>query len=87
MEGSNTVSDADKKQTEGMAGEHFSGLSPRNLLMVDFSAMEIDQDPTTSRSKSTGKGRIEKRRGSRKTSIVFPKYKNGKKIGRSKGKK
>ncbi|KUJ20161.1 uncharacterized protein LY89DRAFT_780000 [Mollisia scopiformis] len=49
--------------------------------------MELDQDPATSRSKSTGKGRIEKRRSSRKTSIVFPKYKNGKRIGKPKGKK
>ncbi|KAF8859627.1 hypothetical protein BDZ45DRAFT_742198 [Acephala macrosclerotiorum] len=51
--------------------------------------MEIDQDPTksTTRSKPTGKGRIEKRRSSRKSSIVFPKYKNGKKVGKSKGKK
>ncbi|CZR58961.1 uncharacterized protein PAC_08853 [Phialocephala subalpina] len=51
--------------------------------------MEIGQDHTkaTTRSKSTGKGRIEKRRSSRKSSIVFPKYKNGKKVGKSRGKK
>jgi hypothetical protein len=48
--------------------------------------MEVDGEAAkTTRSKATGKGRIEKRRpSSRKASIVFPKYKNGKKVGKGK---
>jgi hypothetical protein len=48
--------------------------------------MEVDKDITASKSK-LGKGRIEKRRSTRKATIVFQKYKAGKKGGKSKGKK
>jgi hypothetical protein len=51
--------------------------------------MEIDHDPKKTSSKPS-KGRIDKKvrhKSSRKASIVFPKYKNGKKVGKSKGKK
>ena len=49
--------------------------------------MEVDQESrkTTGRSRASGKGRIEKRRSSRKASIVFPKYK--KRASGPKGKK
>lgn len=46
----------------------------------------MDVDTSSAKLKS-GKGRIEKRKASsRKASIVFPKYKNGKKVSRA-GKK
>jgi hypothetical protein len=49
--------------------------------------MEVDQESrkTSTRSKASSKGRIEKRRGNRKASIVFPKYK--KRTAGPKGKK
>jgi hypothetical protein len=51
--------------------------------------MEVDQETSKTASKrtSSGKARIEKRRSSRKASIVFPKFKNGKRVTKSKGKK
>lgn len=43
--------------------------------------MDIDSEVlnSSSRSKSARRNRIEKRRSNRKTAIVFPKYKSGKK--------
>jgi hypothetical protein len=50
--------------------------------------MEVDGDATKSNAQSIPrKHRIEKKRSSRKASIVFPKYKKGPKAGKSKGKK
>ena len=50
--------------------------------------MDIDQATSKVASKSkSGKGRIEKKRSSRKASIVFPRYKNGKITRKSKGRK
>jgi hypothetical protein len=51
--------------------------------------MEMDEDATKISTKSkSGKGRIEKRRiSSRKASIVFPRFKEGKRIGKAKSKK
>jgi hypothetical protein len=50
--------------------------------------MEMEVDGGAKANAKKSKGRIEKRRpSSRKASIVFPRYKDGKKIGRSKGKK
>jgi hypothetical protein len=51
--------------------------------------MEVDHDTSKAASKPTsGRGRIEKRRSSsRKASIVFPKFKDGKRVIKSKGKK
>lgn len=49
--------------------------------------MEVDQDAKKSASKLS-KGRIEKKvrhKSSRKASIVFPKYKEGKRVGKAKG--
>lgn len=86
LEEGNLVPEPDKKQTEGEPRDHFAE-SIKELLIVACTEMELDQDAATTRSKSSGKGKIEKRRSSRKTSIVFPKYKNGKKIGKAKGKK
>lgn len=45
--------------------------------------MDVDQEAAEGTVKTkSGKGRIEKKRSrSSKASIVFPKYKNGKKIG------
>lgn len=61
----------------------------RTTTTIDFGltrylAMDVD---TSSAKLKSGKGRIEKRKASsRKASIVFPKYKNGKKVSRA-GKK
>jgi hypothetical protein len=51
--------------------------------------MDIDpQESNASVKPKSGKGRIEKRKSrSSKASIVFPKYKNGKKVGTSKARK
>lgn len=51
--------------------------------------MEVDQEPSNSAPKrtSTGRSRVEKKRSSRKASIVFPKFKGGKRVVKSKGKK
>lgn len=59
-------------------------------LQTDFeiSDMEVDGDVSKSNSQSKSrKHRIEKKRSSRKASIVFPKYKKGPKAGKSRGKK
>lgn len=72
---------APTKETEGRNSSQIHLDSKLNL----YADMEVDGDaakPTT-RSKS-GAGRIEKRRSSsRKAAIVFPKFKNGKKIGKT----
>lgn len=50
--------------------------------------MEVDMDVTKGVAGSKpSKGRIAKRRSSRKASIVFPRYKNDRKTAKSKGKK
>ena len=50
--------------------------------------MDVDGDAMKSRTLSkAGKNRVEKKRSSRKASIVFPKYKKGPNGGKSKGKK
>jgi hypothetical protein len=50
--------------------------------------MEVDRDAAETNAQSKPrKNRIEKKRSSRKASIVFPKYKKGPKGGKSKGKK
>jgi hypothetical protein len=81
-------SNAAPKQLEGPipAPDYRSSLQDPNILITE---MQVDQDASksTSKPKSSGKGRIEKRRSSRKASIVFPKFKNGKRVGQSKGKK
>lgn len=50
--------------------------------------MEVDVDTAKANTQSNPrKNRIEKKRSSRKASIVFPKYKKGPTSGKSKGKK
>jgi hypothetical protein len=49
--------------------------------------MEVDGDASKDKSRSKPNHRIEKKRSSRKASIVFPKYKKGPKTGKSRGKK
>jgi hypothetical protein len=59
----------------------------KNNQADSIQEMELDQETrkTIGRSKASSKGRIEKRRSSRKASIVFPKYK--KRTSGPKGKK
>jgi len=46
--------------------------------------MEVDLDTSTaSRRSKSGKGRIERKRSSRKAAIVFPKYKKGGRVSKS----
>ncbi|TVY57178.1 hypothetical protein LSUE1_G007781 [Lachnellula suecica] len=79
---------AEKKEPEGT----FSFYNPPITFYIrsnTITAMEIDQNPKQSASKPSS-GRIEKKvrhKSSRKASIVFPKYKDGKQVGGSKGKK
>jgi len=49
--------------------------------------MEVDEDPSKAdkRAKS-GKGRIERKKSSRKAAMVFPKYKNGSRVSKTKTK-
>lgn len=52
--------------------------------------LEMEVDCSLSRSNTQSKAkkhRIEKKRNSRKASIVFPKYKKSMKAGKSRGKK
>jgi uncharacterized coiled-coil DUF342 family protein len=51
--------------------------------------MEVDDvaSKATPKPKSSRRARVEKRSSSRKASIVFPKFKNGKRVTKSKGKK
>ena len=50
--------------------------------------MEVDVDPAKANTQSKPRrNRIEKKRSSRKASIVFPKYKKGQTSGKPKGKK
>ncbi|RKF60832.1 putative glycosylphosphatidylinositol anchor synthesis protein [Erysiphe neolycopersici] len=62
---------------------------PKPARSIKENEMEIEMDidsgaPTTSlRSKSARRNRIEKRGSHRKTAIVFPKYKSGKKYLKS----
>jgi len=58
--------------------------------LADFLIPEMEMDQDSLKAKSSlkpSKGRIEKRRNSRKAGIVFPKFKNGKRAGKSKAKK
>ena len=53
-----------------------------------YSEMEVEMVGGAKANAKKSKGRIEKKRSSnRKASIVFPRYKDGKKIGRSNRKK
>jgi len=54
-------------------------------MLTYVTDMDVDQvsSKVTTKSKA-GRGRVEKKRSSsRKASIVFPKYKNGKRVSRA----
>jgi hypothetical protein len=71
------------------------GLIPLEFSLIFesptyFKILEMDVDGGAAKSNTLSKprkNRIEKKRSSRKASIVFPKYKKSTKGGRSKGKK
>jgi len=75
-------------ETEKSAAQDGLALPPvEKKQITGENAMEVDQTPNESvaRSKPSGKGRVEKKRSRRsKAGIVFPKYKDGKRVGRSK---
>ena len=49
--------------------------------------MEVDEDSSkAAKSSRSGKGRIERKKSSRKAAMVFPKYKNGSRVSKVKSK-
>lgn len=49
--------------------------------------MELDEDASkAARGAKSGKGRIERKKSSRKAAMVFPKYKNGSRVSKTKSK-
>ena len=81
------VPTAQDGQTEG----EFHYGYPSHLLIangVSNADMEVDKEAGKTATSKPSKGRIEKKRSSsQKSSIVFPKYKNGRKGNKSKGRK
>jgi len=52
--------------------------------LLTVTDMEVDVDVTkSSKPSKSGKGRIERKRSSRKAAIVFPKYKKGGRVSKS----
>lgn len=73
------------KHADGMSGRDVQWLQVTNDLVAD---MEVDVDTSKSSKQSkSGRGRIERKRSSRKAAIVFPKYKKGGRVSKSKSSK
>ncbi len=80
-----TAAVPESKQADGEEKSSiYDNFQPANFHLE----MEMEVDGGAKANAKKSKGRIEKRRpSSRKASIVFPRYKAGKKIGKSKEKK